>query len=197
MRRTSSGMPVLAIIALPLLLLAASPASAQKRSSADVGVSWALLAESDMTLPVGWVVAVAGHITDQLGIVGEVGGNYKSVTPVPTLPGSAAGVSVDVSEHSFLGGARFAFGGNAKVRPFVQALVGMSRLSGGASVSGVDVGMSINALTVQPGAGFDVQIGPRVSVRLQADCRWMTLQDIGSGWQYRLATGVVFALGGR
>ena len=100
MRKTFFRMPALAIIALLLMLLAISPASAQGRSKADIGVSWALLAESDMTLPVGWVVAVAGHITDQLAIVGEVGGNYKSVTPVPRLPGRPQGYWVSMPSAS-------------------------------------------------------------------------------------------------
>lgn len=178
-------MPVLAIVAIPLMLLGVSPASAQEKPSADVGVSWALLGESDMTLPVGWVAAVAGHITDRLAIVGEIGGNYKSVR--------APGGYIDVSEHSFLGGGRYGFGRDAQIRPFIQALVGMSR----ASLSRNEVGVSFNALTVQPGAGIDFKVSHRVAVRLQADFRWMTLSDIGSGWQYRLATGVVFALGGR
>lgn len=185
MRRTSSGMPALAIVALPLILLAASPASAQEKSSADIGVSWALLGESDTTLPAGWVAAVAGHMTDHLAIVGEIGGNYKSV--------SAPGGYIDVSEHSFLGGGRYAFGRDAQLRPFIQTLVGMSRTS----LSRTEVGVSVNVFTVQPGAGIDFKVSPRVAVRLQADFRWMTLQDIGSGWQYRLATGVVFALRGR
>ncbi len=184
-RRTSCGMAVLAIIATPLMLLDASPASAQKKPSVDVGVSWALLGESDMTLPAGWVASVAGHVTDHLAIVGEIGGNYKSViTP---------GGYIDVSEHSFLGGGRYVFGRDAQLRPFAQTLVGMSR----ASFSRSEVGISYNAFTVQPGAGIDFKVSPRVAVRLQTDFRWMTLQDIGSGWQYRLAAGVVFAVGGR
>ena len=130
MRRTSFRMPVLVIVALRFTLSAASSASAQKKSSVDVGVSWALLAESGIALPVGWVAAVAGHITDRLAIVGEVGGNYTTV-----------------------------------------------------SESGVDVGLSFNALTVQLGGGVEFQVSPRMAVRLQADLRWMTLQAIGSGWQ--------------
>ena len=188
-RRTSFGMPALAIVALLLILLAVSPASAQGKSKADIGVSWALLYESDLTLPVGWVAAFAGHITNGLSIVGEVGGNYKSV--------NVSGVSVDVSEHSFLGGVRFGSGGNAKVRPFVQALVGYSRIAGGGSVSGFNVGVSVNALTFQPGGGVDVQVSPKVAVRMQADYRLLTQADLGTGWQVRLAAGVVFALGGR
>jgi Outer membrane protein beta-barrel domain len=185
MCRTSFRPSVLAILAIPLMLLAALPASAQQKPSVDVGVSWALLGESDMTLPAGWVVAVAGHVTDHAAIVGEIGGNYKSA--------SAPGGPIDVSEHSFLGGGRYAFGRDAQVRPFVQTLVGMSR----ASFSRTEVGVSFNAFTVQPGAGVDFKVSPKVAVRLQSDFRWMTLQDMGSGWQYRLAAGVVFALGGR
>jgi hypothetical protein len=189
-------MPALVVV-LPLMLMGALPASAQGKSKADIGISWARLGESDMTLPAGWVMAVTGHITDQLAIVSEVGGNYKSVTPVPTLPGSAAGVNVDVSEHSFLGGGRYAFGRNARVRPFAQTLVGISRVSGGASVSGVDISKSVTALTFQPGGGVDVQVSPRVAIRVQADYRLLTQDDLGTGWQYRVATGVVFARGGR
>jgi hypothetical protein len=185
MRRTSFRPAVLAILAIPLMLLAALPASAQEKPSVDVGISWALLGESDMTLPAGWVAAVAGRVTDHVAIVGEIGGSYKSV--------SAPGGYIDVSEHSFLGGGRYAFGRDAQLRPFIQTLVGVSR----ESLSRTQVGVSVNAFTVQPGAGVDFKVSPRVAVRLQTDFRWMTLQDMGSGWQYRLAAGLVFALGGR
>jgi hypothetical protein len=176
------------VVSVILLMLSAAPLAATPQNSrADLAVSWGLLATSEEEIPVGWLAAFGGHVNDWLTIVGEVGGNYKSINEF--------GINLDLSEHAFLGGARFWLGEDRRVRPFFQVLAGISRASAGADVFGLSIDVSNSFFTIQPGGGVDIGIMPRTAIRIQGDFRSLTS---GQGTtQFRLATGVAFGLGRR
>jgi hypothetical protein len=119
-----------AVVAILMLLSAALPAAAQPNPRGDITGSWGLLATSELAVPAGWVAAVGGRVNSWLTIAGEAGGNYKSA--------SEAGVSVDVSEHAFHGGA-----------------------SGGAACSGGSWHLSIKLLCLQRSNGIRHRYGVR------------------------------------
>jgi len=169
-----------------LMLAVAAPAAAQDKARPDVAISWALLAAEDMTIPVGWVGAVSVPLGKNLAVVGEVGGNYKTMTEY--------GVDVNVSELSYLGGVKVQ-GGSPKARPFVQTLFGGARYSGGADVEGYNVAVSQTGFAIQPGGGVDVYFSKSVGLRIQGDVRFVTLEG-ESAAEYRFAVGVAFAFGG-
>ena len=180
-------LPVRVTIAIVLVLLAGSAASAQQKPTNDLAISWGLLAESENTMPLGWVVASTSHINERVSFVAEFGGNYKTV--------ESLGVNVTLSEHSFLGGVRFRPAPSSKVTPFIQALLGVARVGGGASVAGFDVNVSKNMFAIQPGGGVDIEVAKNTAVRIQGDLRVLT-GDYGTN-QFRLAMGIVFGFGGK
>jgi hypothetical protein len=177
------------ISALTLSLACLAPASAFAQSAAaapkgDIAVSYSVLHDSDLstTLGVGWVFSGARNVSSVLGIVGEAGGNYKTI--------QVLGTDLDISVHSFLGGVRLRAQNASKAVPFAQVLTGMSRAS--ASVLGESE--ASNAFTIQPGAGVDIQLRERMSLRAQGDFRILRSNGENSN-EFRVAVGLAFGLG--
>ena len=173
------------LIVTAIILGAATAAAAQDQPRGDVAVSYSILndTEVDETFKWGWVGAATVHATDWLAIVGEVGGNYRTF--------DAFGEELDLSVHSFLGGARFGspLGG---VTPFGQILFGSARAS--ASVLGESA--SESGFAFQPGAGLDIALGRRAALRVQGDYRSISSDGETTG-QIRFAVGVAFGFGSR
>jgi outer membrane protein with beta-barrel domain len=84
-----------------------------------------------------------------LGIVGDVGGYHAS-------PGG-----VSLNTYTFLFGPRVTLRNPSKVNPFVQALFGASRLTGG--------GNSSNQFAFSVGGGVDIGMLPHLALRPQLD----------------------------
>ena len=162
------------------LLVSPTRASAQDQQG-NVAFSYSILHDSDIeeTFPVGWLLAVARNITPNMGIVGEVGGNYKSLE-------DDFGDDVSLSVHSFLGGLRFQ-SPRSSFTPFAQALIGGAR----ARVSFDGDSDSSTGFAVQPGAGIDFRVSDALNLRAQADYRYLR-SDGESTNEIRFAFGVVF-----
>jgi hypothetical protein len=89
-----------------------------------------------------------------------------------------------------MAGPRFASHAVAAVTPFAQVLIGGSHASGGFQFDG-----ALNTgFTYQPGAGVDVNVMPRVGIRLQGDYRVIRTQG-HNGKESRFLAGVVFRSG--
>jgi hypothetical protein len=174
----------LTLAALAALLGVAAPAAAQNTAKPEVAISYSFLRdfEGHLTFPTGWILAASGRPGRNVGIVGEVSGNYKSVT--------AFGITASARIHSFAGGVRFLDGANHAVTPFAQVLVGTGR--GSASAAGIS--MSAYAFMLQPGAGFDVRLHPNVLARTQVDFR-MLHSDGEWGNEARVGFGLVIRFG--
>jgi hypothetical protein len=146
---------VVKIAAAVALLLMTLPATgwaqaAPRRATLAIGYS-ALRETGDApaTYPAGWVVAVASAPAGGIGLVGEIGANYRA----------PAGLRQTLS--SYQGGARVALTG--RLTGFVQFLAGLERFS--------EPGFQQNGFALQPGGGVDVPITGRASLRGQADYR--------------------------
>jgi len=173
------------LVVAALVLGAATAVAAQDLPRADIAVSYSILNDTDLdeTFKWGWVGAATVHATDWLAIVGEVGGNYRTF--------EAFGEELDLSVHSFMGGARFGAPlGN--VTPFGQILFGSAR----ASASVVGHSESESAFAFQPGGGVDIAMGRRVALRVQGDYRSISSDGDTSG-EVRFAVGVAFGFGSR
>jgi hypothetical protein len=166
-----------------LLLALTTPAAAQGRGG-DVAVGVGILHDSDLeeTFPTGWLFAATGNVTSMLGIVGEVGGNYKTV--------DVLGTDLNLRVHSFLGGLRF-MNRTEKAVPFAQFLVGA--VNGQASVLGASD--SSTHLAFQPGGGVDIMMSEKIGIRLQGDYR-IIKSDGDTSSEFRFAVGAVFGFGG-
>ena len=121
--------------------------------------------------------AVNGNLNSHLGIVADMGGQYKSV----------AGVSVN--NYQFLFGPQIS-ARMEKVTPFAHMLFGVNRTSA-AGVSSSNLGLGV-------GGGLDVNVSPQLSLRVpQFD--W-TPVHAGGVWNnnvVRVGFGLVLRIGER
>jgi len=136
------------------------------------------LGDEATSLPLGWNVSLARNFTPSLGVVGDVGGSYKSEE------------GIDFSEHAFLGGARYSFRDDGVV-PYVEGLAGMIR----SSVSSGTAGTSAWDFGLQAGVGLHYGIKDNLSVRAALDLRNI-FSEGESYQQLRILAGVTYAFGG-
>jgi len=184
-------------------LSVALPAAAQDTPKADVSAGYqviGLTGDIDETLVKGWYVDIAGNVTSLLGIVFELGGDYKSIDESFTTGGVTATATADLSVHQFMGGVRFNLRPNPTVTPYGQFLVGAVRgaadvstsVTGNGEVlfSGSDALSSTN-FGLQTGGGIDLRITNRIGIRAGADYLRIFEEDAGAN-AFRFAVGVVF-----
>jgi len=139
----------------------------------------------------GWQASANGNITHHLAIVGDFGGQYKTVAGIP------------MNSYQFLFGPRITFRG-PRVTPFVHAMFGGVREGVGSfsftdPISGASVtipGASSTGLGLGMGGGLDVNISDRFALRVpQFD--W-TPMHIGGVWEknvIRIGIGLVVKTG--
>jgi opacity protein-like surface antigen len=167
------------VVGVSAIVGMASPVFAQG-SAGDVSVGYSILHDSDIeeTFPMGWLVAGGINLGSNVALVGEAGGNYKTV--------SVLGTDVDLRVHSFLGGVRVQ-GRQPKAMPFGQFLVGVAH--GAYNVLGE--GDSSNGFAMQPGGGVDIALSSSVGTRIQADYR-IIRSDGDTSNEFRVGFGLVF-----
>ena len=180
-------MPRLAVFALATVLMAAGTASAQGRG--DVSGGYRFLRSDGVNFGAGWYADVAGHVTDVLSVVGDVGGTYKSVSE--TVQGVT--ISADVKLHTFMGGARFrAAMLNPNIVPFGQVLFGAANGRASASGGGISISESATDGVMMLSGGVDVSGSGSLGVRVQAG----VLRDFGdeasSTFQFSIGARIGF-----
>jgi len=147
----------------------------------ETGIGWSTLHVSDplidLNSTLGWNVSVNTNLSPWIGIVGDVGGHYKS---------EILGYDADAMEHTFMGGPRFAFRDLPVAVPYAQVLFGMVR--GDASVA--DEHVSSNDFAIMPGFGVDVGT-PKLASRFELGWR-KVYSDISSYNEFRMVIGIVF-----
>ena len=140
-------MKKLLLLALGLVLFAI-PSRAQ---SVDVSGSYSYfrLGNSNGINQNGVSGSIAFNPNRWFGIAGDFGAYHAS-------PGG-----VSLNTYTYMFGPRLSFRNPTKINPFVQGLVGGSRLSGG--------GASSDQLAFSVGGGVDIGILPRIYLRPQID----------------------------
>ena len=111
-----------------VLLAVALPAAAQTSPRTEISAGYQFLSfdagDDNESMPKGWYADVAGNLTPTLGIVFQVGGNYKTFEESISLGGGTFDASADLKVHLFLGGVRLSARGNSAIVPYAQFLVG-------------------------------------------------------------------------
>ena len=138
--------------------------------------------DSDLTFPIGFYGDVSVTIIDDidldLGIVGEFSWEGRNETFL--------GV-VDLSQTTFMGGARVSGAGGAG--PYFQVLAGVVRVSAG--IQGIS-SVSDSQLGVQIGGGVNARVGGPAAIRAGADYRYSSgLSEV------RVVAGIAFGVGRR
>jgi hypothetical protein len=133
----------------------------------------------------GFQGSVAVNLNRWFGIVGDVGGQYRTVTDLgPNWPGVTATTSV----YEYLVGPRFFLKRN-RITLFAHALVG------GATGNAGLAGFSDSELAVGGGGGLDINLNRRIAIRaIQFDYIGSFVDILEDN--VRLGFGVVVKLGG-
>jgi hypothetical protein len=152
------------------------------------------------SMPVGWYFDVAGNLTPMLGIVFQVGGNYKTFEESATLGGITATATADLKVHEFLGGVRLNLRNDSAIVPFGQFLVGAINGSVEASASVTIPGAppvtfneedSGTNLVLEVGGGVNFFLSDAFGLRAGAD--YLRAFEDESGLNlFRFHVGVVF-----
>lgn len=174
----------MALAAAIVLLVGAAPARAQRPlGSGDIAGSYSSL--TDVTTDTssddpyrGWLVSGSWPVLwPRLLATGELDNHTRTN---------------DVDETSrllgVLGGARYIVWRNSRLAAFGQAQFGVERFS--------EPGFDESGFAMQPGGGVDVRMMSSLAVRVQADYRFSTQNQVDYR-EVRLAVGAVFNLGRR
>src|SRR5438445_1731233 len=171
--------------AVVAFMLGAAAAHAQT-PKVEMSLGYAYMHDNDLSdnFPTGFVASIGGYFSDWFALVGEVGGNYKTV--------SSNGADATLSVTTFLVGPKFSGSSRSPVSPFVQALFGAARgklrITGGGG--SIDLPAETNFAS-QLGGGLDVNFSPSFGVRGQVDLRPIRSNGSTSN-ESRLAAGLVF-----
>jgi hypothetical protein len=149
----------------------------------------------------GWQGSANYNLSHHLGIVGDFGGQYKSL---PGITGAGATISgVSLNSYQFLFGPRIMFR-KSRITPFVHAMFGGVKEGIGSTTLTV-LGTSVTTPAVSStgfgmamGGGLDVNLSDRFALRVpQFD--W-TPMHIGGVWEknvIRIGIGLVVKTGGK
>jgi len=131
------------------------------------------------------------RLSDSIGIVGDLGVEHA---------GNVRSSGLDLTLTSVLGGARYTDSHVAagRVALFGQALVGVTRASGGLAAIAPGAHGASTDFSALVGAGIDIQVSPRLSLRaLELDYFLTRLPNGVNGYQnnLRASIGLVFHFG--
>jgi hypothetical protein len=133
----------------------------------------------------GFQGSVAVNFNHWFGVVGDFGGQYRTVTDLgPNWPG----VTAETSVYEFLVGPRFSLRRD-RVTVFAHALVGGAKGNAGLA------GFSDSELAVGGGGGLDIALNRRIAIRAVQFDYIGSFVDILED-NVRLGFGVVVKLGG-
>lgn len=141
----------------------------------------------------GWQGSVNGNLTHHLAIVGDFGGQYKTVAGIP------------MNSYQFLFGPRIVFRA-PRITPFVHAMFGGIKEGVGSfsftdPISGASVtipGASSTGLGLAMGGGLDVNLNDRLAVRVpQFDWTPMHVGGVWTSNVIRIGIGLVVKAGGK
>jgi hypothetical protein len=172
-------------IAVAVVAGVAEPARAQDRPRVELAGGYQILklqsepldaAGVGTFLPLGWFFEAAAPVSNGLTLVGQVSGQYRSVTAPSTSAVPQADEHLKV--HSFLAGARIVGRRDDGLTAFFHLLAGETRVgltqSAAAPVPGIllpllGVGGATTEFTLQVGGSFDFPLTSRWSGRMTAD----------------------------
>ena len=178
-------------VVLCLFLLGTVPLKAQT-PRAEISGAYSFLRDDNRSenFPAGWVASATRNVNGWIGLVAEVGGNYRTCDTCQRGPFTSVGsrgTDLHLRVYTFMVGPRVAARAIPAVTPFAQFLFGGAHISGGVEFDGA----MTTGLTYQPGGGVDMRMTPKVGLRFQGDYRMIRTQGIDNK-QSRFLVGVVF-----
>ena len=162
-----------------VFLAVAVPATAQTTPRTEISggyqfLSFAVEGQDNESMPKGWYADVAGNLTPMIGVVFQVGGNYKTFNESITVGGLTLAASADLKVHLFLGGIRINARQNSAFVPYGQVLVGAANSS--VDLTGTIPGVpsfsqeeSVTNFTLELGGGVNFGLTDNTGIRFGVD----------------------------
>jgi opacity protein-like surface antigen len=182
---------------------AAVPAFAQSAPKAEVSAGYQFLNfsndDQNESLPKGWYFDVVGNVSPVLGVVFQIGGNYKTFEESFSIGGITSTATADLKVHEFLGGMRLNARSGSEIVPYGQVLVGAINASVEVSSSTTIPGtapISFNTedsgtdFCLELGAGVNLGLTDALGLRVGADYLRVWEEDAG-GNLFRFHVGIV------
>jgi opacity protein-like surface antigen len=191
------------------MLGAALPAAAQTfpRTEISGGYQFVTFSVEDAatgennteSIPKGWYFEVAGNLNPMIGLVFQVGGNYKTVEESVTVAGGTFTAEVDLDVYQFMGGIRLNARKNPRLVPYGQLLVGGINASVELTTTSTIPGIpafsqedSTTNLGVLFGGGVNFGVTDKTGIRFGVDYLRIFAEDEGEGSNvFRFHVGVV------
>jgi opacity protein-like surface antigen len=155
--------------------------------------------DENESIPKGWYFEVAGNLNPMLGVVFQVGGNYKTFEESVTVGGGTFATEADLRVHEFLGGLRLSARDNPKLVPYGQLLVGgingsfeLTATSTIPGIPGFSTEDSSTNFALVFGGGVNVGFTERTGIRFGVDYLRIFEEDAGSN-VFRFHTGIVIS----
>ena len=196
-------LPVRVLAVCVVVLGVAVPAVAQTAPKVELSGGYQFLnfsaAGRSESMGAGWYFDVAANLSPMLGILFQVGGNYKSFDQSVTVGGVTASASLDLKVHEFLGGVRVNARSNSAIVPFAQVLVGgingSADVSASATLPGIppiafDQAVSGTDVGFEVGGGVNFGLTDAAGLRVGADYLHAFAKDSGAN-MFRFTVGVV------
>lgn len=175
---------VITTAAFAIAMVVARPAHAQDAPKAAVEAGyqyqWAKSTDDEegTSFPGGWFADVTGRINNMWSWVGQVDGSYDKEGD-DTL-----------KLHSVDGGVRASFRNNPNYTPFVQGLIGYTRLS--------EEDFSSNGFNFDAGGGVIIPVGNTLGVKVYGGYRYHHFSSEGESLNvngFRFGAGIDIPIG--
>ena len=151
------------------------------------------------SIPKGWYFEVAGNVNPMIGLVFQVGGNYKTFDESFTVGGGTFTAEADLDVYQFLGGVRLNARDNPRLVPYGHVLVGAINGSVEFTTTSTIPGLPIISeedsstnLGLVFGGGVNFGVTERTGIRFGVDYLRIFAEDEGEGSNvFRFHVGLV------
>ena len=176
--------PILAIFSFAL------PAPAQTpRIDVSAGYSYLASSRTGSQGLHGGNTSLAVGVTDWFGIAADFSGHGGSLPTFGLVPTATTRLFM------FAAGPRFTYRGNARFRPYGQALFGVVHQSADVTFPPLGtISVSTNHFATLLGGGLDIEVSERVAVRLP-DVNFLIYSPGRATSRLRIGAGIVFRFG--
>ena len=187
------------------MLGVALPADAQTFPRTEISGGYQFVTftveDENESIPKGWYFEVAGNLNPIIGLVFQVGGNYKTFEESVSVGGGTFAAEADIDIYQFLGGLRLNARNNPRLVPYGHVLVGgingsvaltiTSTIPGIPTFSEEDSSTNFGAIF---GGGVNFGVAKNTGIRFGVDYLRIFAEDEGEGSNvFRFHVGVVFS----
>lgn len=180
-------------IAVVIVMVLISMCAVAQEQNYEVFGGYSLLRSSGVTSN-GWDSEFSYKPSEQVSVVGSIGGYYHSEGQTIAIPGfPTISTKAKISNYLFLFGPRFYLTttDKSKVAPFAHILMGGVHSTTKVEVNGSSVSGSANGFSMALGGGLDYQLQKGVAIR-PATLEYVMVRVNGNtGNSLRYSAGIV------